>query len=90
MEGKKIEMYINFLLNRERKKQKLEREKTEKRKKKKSIKIINLQNKNNKIIPFIDYISSPKYKLNLARYYTKLYLEEYFKILEIREKNKRF
>lgn len=90
MEEKKIEMYINFLLNRERKKQKLEREKIERRKKKKSIKIINLQNKNDKIIPFIDYISSPKYKLNLVRYYTKLYLEEYFKILEIREKNKSF
>lgn len=90
MEEKKIEMYINFLLNRERKKQKLEREKTERRKKKKAIKIINLQNKNNKIIPFIDLISSPKYKLNLAAYYTRLYLEEYFKILEIREKNKKF
>lgn len=90
MEEKKIQKYVNFLLNRERKKKKLEREKTERRKKARAKKIINLQNKNDKIIPFISYVASPKYKINLASYYTRLYLEEYFKILEIREKNKSF
>ena len=89
-EQKKILLYVNFLRNEERRKQQAEREKNERRKKNKARKTIAEQNKNKKTIPFIEYTCSPKYSLNLASYYTRLYLLEYFKLAEIREKNRNF
>lgn len=87
-ELKSIELYVNFLNNKQRREQ---RERAENRKKTRAKRIIRENNKRAEIIPFgIDKIAIPKYKLNLARYYTKLYLLEYFKIAEIRARNKEF
>lgn len=87
-ELKCIELYVNYLNNKERREQ---RERAEKRKKTRAKRIIKENNKRAEIIPFgIDKIAIPKYKLNLARYYTKLYLLEYFRIAEIRAKNRNF